>query len=66
MLGGAHLGGCLVVFHLVDDAQLQGLALGVGQVVQSLGQLGSLDRSVNLGLDLSELIGAWSSWIPSF
>jgi hypothetical protein len=57
MLGGAHQGGCLVVVHLFDDAQLQGLALGIGQGVQSLGQLGRLDRSVDLGLDLSQLIG---------
>lgn len=56
VLGGAHQGGCLVVVHLIDHAQLQGLALGVGQGVQSLGQLGRLDRSVDLGLDLGELI----------
>jgi hypothetical protein len=41
----------------LSEIELEGLALGVGQVVQSLGQLGRLDRSVDPGLDLSELIG---------
>ena len=33
------------------------MALGVGQGVQSFGQLGDLERSVDLGFDLCELIG---------
>jgi hypothetical protein len=31
--------------------------LGVGQGVKSVGQVGHLDRSVDLGLDFGELIG---------